>query len=406
VRDAYINSSWSTVALGAMRHGGKLFYALDLGSDPEQEPNVLWEFTDNDDSDMGFSYAGGQIGHVVYPTSPTTFASKWVAFIPNGYNSTNQKSVLYAIDLESGQVLHKWNTGLGSDASPNGMGPPVLSDFVAYNSTVSGVETVIGGDQSVEFVYAGDLYGNVYRFDTSDIFTGNDTIEKLFSGDTARPITTAPRVFSLHEGSESATITFGTGKYLELPDRGILGVGPQYLFGLRDTKNPITNSYSLNDSRLVEQFIAESSDTRQFSANPVTDEQGWKMELPTTGERMVNDLGRDGKARLLFVATIIPNGENPCLPGGTSWLMVLDASTGKSPVSGQFFGTNRDGVLIQDIVTGLNVLTTIGGNQTIISIDGTGSGSGSGGSSTDLPPIILDSGEKWRRRSWHRIIFD
>ena len=83
---------------------------------------MLWEFSDDDDADMGFSYARGLIARVEVPNGGGIY-TKWVAVIPNGYNSSNHTSAMYVIDLESGALLHKWNTNIGSIAEPNGMGP-------------------------------------------------------------------------------------------------------------------------------------------------------------------------------------------------------------------------------------------------------------------------------------------
>lgn len=405
VKDAFINGDWRTVAIGGLRHGGKSFYALDLGNDPKNEPTVLWEFTDDDDPDMGYSYGGGIISRVAVPDATGTgLQTKWVAFLPNGYNSSSHKSVLYAVDLETGQVLHKWNTGLGSSSVPNGMGPPVAADFIAYD-TADTSTTYYGADQGVDFVYAGDLHGNIYRFNVSDIFTGNNTIEPIYYGNSDQPITVAPRLFTPSDGTENIILTFGTGKYIELKDRGVSGYPKQYLIGLKDSKDPISNPFSLYDSRLVEQTLTTNNDARTVSSNIVAVDEGWKIELPVGGERIVNSLGRNNQSKLLIAASIIPNGDNPCLPGGNSWLMILDARTGSTPVNGKILNNSQaDGVLINDILTGINFLTTPGGNQQIITIDGA-TGGGNGVTSGTLA-IDTGMGQRWKRRSWHRIIFD
>jgi type IV pilus assembly protein PilY1 len=407
VQDAFINNNWTTVALGGMRYGGKLFYALDLGGNPEDEPNVLWEFTDENDSDMGYSYSGGIISRVAYPNSAgTAMQSKWIAFVPNGYNSTNQKSVMFAIDLKTGQVLHKWNTGFGDINNPNGMGSPVAADFIAYDDTDT-TKSFYGADQGADFVYAGDLHGNLYRFNVADIFTGNDTTEILYKGSQDRSITAAPRLFTPDDGSENIIVTFGTGKYLELSDRGISGVTPQYIFGLTDSKAPV-NVYTFSDVRIVEQTIDQDDisipPTRRLSENEVAVGGSWKIKLPQNGERSTNTFGRNNQAKLLVVASIIPNGDDPCVAGGASWLMIFDATTGSTPVEGKIFANqNADGVKIDTLVTGTpGYLTTPGGNQSILTIDG----AGAEGENNNIAPILLDKGERWRRRSWHRINFD
>ena len=412
IKDSFINGGWSTVALGGMRHGGKLFYALDLGADPKNIPTVLWEFTDQDDADMGYSYAGGVIARVVAPSGPSSVQSKWVAFVPNGYDSTTNKSAMYAIDLETGYVLHEWNSNLGDATTPNGMGSAVAADFVVYDESDTSI-TYYGADQGVDFVYAGDLHGNLYRFDVNDIFSGSPVSvpDIIYDGTPDRSITAAPRLFTPEDGSQNVIVTFGTGKYIELPDRVITGSSLQYLFGIKDSNQAITTSYTLNDTRFVEQFITTTGSVasgffRTLTDNVVDSNHSWKIELPVLGERLVNEFGRNNQSKMLIAGTIIPNNSNDrCLPGGESWLMLIDARTGGPLAGGRVLnGSNSDGMLIDDILTGISILSSPGGNQTVLNLDN--AGGGSGGTSINGLQIDLGLGEKWRRRSWHRILFD
>ncbi|MFK8011652.1 MAG: pilus assembly protein [Marinicellaceae bacterium] len=400
VRDAFIEGGWNTVALGNLRFGGKLFYALNLGSDVKNEPEVLWEFTDAEDSDMGYTYAGGIISRVY---NPETGASKWVAFLPNGYSSSNQKSALYALDLETGALLHKWISNDGSIADPNGMGPPVVGDFVAYDSSDTSI-TYYAADQGADFIYAGDLHGNVYKFDALKVFSGGTTTissdQILFSGSSDQAITTPPRIFTPDDSTTDVMITFGTGKYIETPDRSVTTTPPQYLIGLRDSFEGYS-TYSLNDSRLVEQTVTETGTFRSVSSNPVASDESWKVELPTSGERMVNLIGRNNQSNIMTVITIIPNGADPCLPGGESWIMAISSTTGGSLSSGGFFnGGQSEGIFVDDLALGMNIITTPGGNNTLINID-TGAIDNTGESGLVEIPT-----RKWGRKSWQRIILD
>lgn len=399
VKDAYIDGGWNTVALGNLRFGGKLFYALKLDTNLAEEPEVLWEFTDDNDADMGYTYAGGVISRVYNPESGQ---SKWVAFLPNGYSSSNQKSAMYAVDLETGDLLHKWVSTLGSDNKPNGMGPPVVADFVAYDSSDTSI-THYAADQGADFIYAGDLHGNIYKFDALDVFSsGTTTISAsdiLYSGSPDQPVTTAPRLFTPNDSTNDVMVVFGSGKYIETPDRSVTNTAPQYLMGLRDSLEGYA-SYSLSDSRLVEQSVSESTGFRHLTSNPVSSEQSWKIELPTSGERMVNLIGRNNQSNIMTVITIIPNGADPCLPGGQSWIMALNSNTGGSLPNGGFFdGGTADGVFIDDLALGSNTITTPGGNTTIVNVD-TGGLDDSG--NTQIEGIT----EKWGRKSWHRIILN
>ncbi len=400
VRDVFINGSWNTVAVGNLRHGGKLFYALNLGDNPETEPDVLWEFSDEQDDDMGFTYSGGIITRVY---DPTTNESKWVAILPNGYNSENHKSVMYAVDLKTGSLLHKWTGQGGSEANPNGMGPPVAADFVAYSPSDPSI-TSYNADQGTDFIYAGDLHGNVYKLNALDVFSpGTTSAEVFFDGSDEQPITTPPRVFTPGDITTDVFVVFGTGKYIETPDRDVNTTPTQFLMGLRDAKDSYPQ-YSLSEvnGRIIEQLVTEpSTGLRVATDNQVGFNQSWITRLPEQGERMVNVLGRDNRAKTLLSVSIIPTGLDPCLPGGRSWVMMLDARTGGRISNRPFLSGTVDGLLIDDLVLGANKLTTPGGNFTTLNLDTTGGNSGNNSSiSISLPTKV------WGRKSWRRIILD
>jgi type IV pilus assembly protein PilY1 len=54
VGDAYNGSAWKTLLISGLGGGGKGFFALDV-TDPAN-PKALWEFSNSNDGDMGYSY--------------------------------------------------------------------------------------------------------------------------------------------------------------------------------------------------------------------------------------------------------------------------------------------------------------------------------------------------------------
>jgi type IV pilus assembly protein PilY1 len=397
VKDAFIDGNWGTYAVGGLRKGGKEFYGLKLNDDPSQAPEILWEFTDKDDGDLGYTYNEARITRVI---NKTTGDVKWVALVPNGYNSSNHQSVLFALDLKTGSKLFTWKTGVGNLSTPNGMGPPVDADFVNRSGLYM-------SDQATDYAYAGDLAGNVYRFDMQDIFSGvsSSAPKKIYSGTYDRAITTSPRVFTPGNGiDQNVIVVFGTGKYIELTDRATTGVADQYIIGIKDSNgNTISPFTSLNDSRLVSQNLTAVGDnvSRILTSYPVGSTQGWKIKLIKAGERMVNEIGRNNQLKLAAIATIIPNGQDPCKAGGESWIMVIDARSGGKPIIGNFFNNGAStGIYVDDLILGFTALTTVGGNQQQYQIDVVGSGDSSGTVTIDV------TSNKWRRRSWHRILID
>jgi type IV pilus assembly protein PilY1 len=85
VGDAFFSGAWRTVLTGGLRKGGQAIYALDVtdpGSFDEANASslVLWEFSDADDADLGYSYSRPAIVRMAN--------GKWAAVFGNGYNNT------------------------------------------------------------------------------------------------------------------------------------------------------------------------------------------------------------------------------------------------------------------------------------------------------------------------------
>ena len=98
--------------------------------------------------------------------------------------------------------------------------------------------------------------------------------------------------------------------------------------------NPVVTVDSASGRRVVDQssFITPQwylPDLDPVSGLQVPDDRGWVVDLPVQGERIVQrSVIRDD---LLYFVTMIPE-PNVCTPGSSGWLMVLDTSTGGSPL--------------------------------------------------------------------------
>ena len=369
--DVVINGAWRTVLVGGMRKGGRGYYALDITNPTNFTENaanaqslVKWEIdnTKTGFEDLGYSFSQASIVKVADSTGSGSPKGRWAAIFGNGYNNTNTgHAVLYVVDIATGNLIRKIDTavsgGLGTVATPNGLGTPTVVD--------------IDDDKIADYVYAGDLFGNMWRFDlrsdtTSDwalaanvktIFTAKDPLN------VAQPITTRPSVGFHPQGFGGLMVYFGTGKYLESSDNSTAGTQQtQTFYGIYDRGAPgsktvtsKTESPAITRADLLQQTISTNStingfNTRGISNNPIAYRLsrtalagtylGWYVNLPVNGERQVTDsvLRAD---RMIFT-TIIPSS-NPCTPGGTGWLMELNVVNG-----GQFrdtFDLNGDGTV-------------------------------------------------------------
>jgi type IV pilus assembly protein PilY1 len=370
--DADTDKEWRTVLIETTGAGGKGLFALDVSFiDPAFDDysttetaftsnRVLWEInttlaptaTDLTDDTTG-NAAGHRFGFANHlgltmgqPSIVRMANGKYAAVFGNGYNSANHVAVLYIVDIQTGQLIKSISTQTGSAGSPNGLSTPITVD--------------VNGDRVIDVIYAGDLLGNLWKFDVSDdsdtdkwviAFKAGSTPKPLYvakdASNVTQPITAKPQVGAHPNGG--VMVYFGTGKYFETGDN-VVGGSPQVqtFYGLWDecvaaagTTTSCSTSSSVNSrSDLIAQTIdAEgtvgSFDVRQTSANNVdyTSKKGWYMDLLTppqpgtaNGERVVSfPLLRSG--RIIFV-TLIPDNAS-CSFGGTSWLMELDALSGK-----------------------------------------------------------------------------
>jgi len=333
--DAYVGGGWKTILLGTLGGGGKGIYALNVTSpDSFDADDVMWEFTSDDDSNMGVAIPQATIARM--------YNGDWAAIVANGYNSGGNAK-LFILDLETGSKIAEIDTGVGSD---NGLSSPAPVD--------------VDGDRITDYIYAGDLKGNLWKFDVTS--ADEDDWGVAFEGaplytacssdpcdsDNRQPITARPAV-----GLNPAAgyfVYFGTGRYFAVGDNGV-GTGANTVYAIRDkntkgTEYPVTPA--AGRSTLVQQEVLNEQvidydgfveGIRVTTNNEITDaDDGWYLDLPTSGERQVSSpILRGG--RLIFT-TVIPSGD-ACSAGGESWLMEIDALSG-SRLTESPFDLNRD----------------------------------------------------------------
>lgn len=327
---------WRTILVGGLRKGGRGYYALDVtnplvADEPSVAAKALWEFpnagtSSSDRLNVGYTFTK--------PTIAKTRAKGWVALVTSGYNNGtgasdsggDGKGYLYVLNARTGEVIKAISTNVGSATDPSGLGQ--LSAFAengAFNATV-------------EYVYAGDLKGNLWRFDLTSTDINQWGVAKLATlvdgAGSFQPVTTAPELGEIKiNGVEKRFVYVGTGQYLGDSDiPGATGANAhasqtQTFYGLLDDLSTNPEITPLR-STLQQQTVATSSSTqRTYSANAVdyTTKRGWYLDLPETGERANTDPFLASGA--LIFTTNIPNTD-PCTPGGSSWFNVLDYKTG------------------------------------------------------------------------------
>jgi type IV pilus assembly protein PilY1 len=335
------DGSWKTILVGGLNAGGRGYYAMDVTN--PASPVLLWEFTATNDKDLGFSFGN--------PVITKKSDGTWVVLVTSGYNNGtgsgsytvspvteianapagDGKGYLYVLNANTGAVISKIGTGVGSAATPSGLAKiSAWVDEPAKNNMTT-------------YVYGGDLLGNLWRFSLSD-----NSVFRLASlnvGGTQQPVTTSPELGSV---SNKRVIYVGTGKYLEQSD--LSTTGQQTIYGIMDDSATTT----LTDPRatLVAQPMVASGLSRatappvkavDFSAN-----RGWYVDFTDSGERQtVNTILESGT---LISATVVPI-PTVCSPGGYSWLDCFDYKTGATVNCSAGGGSMK----VDSIIVGMNL---------------------------------------------------
>jgi type IV pilus assembly protein PilY1 len=353
--DVYLNGQWSTVLISNMGKGAQGIFGLNI-TDPSQFQNQnaqnihQWQFSDEDDADLGYVY--GQVAIAQVKSGDNS--SQWVAIVGNGYNNTEEdgfvsstgQAALFILSLgdglndqwESNSNYIKLPVGPSNTTRPNGLGAPYPVD--------------IDGDQIVDYIYAGDLNGNIWKFDVRDPDPRNwkHSITQLFTalqtevGD--QPITAPPIVGAHPNGlSEGVMVYFGTGKYLESSDNETNNAITQTFYGIwdkldgtvvkkadllqQDILSQISQDFDSNGDGVKDNTVQ----ARVVSDHPIDWQQhlGWRLDLKALnvdsnqGERQISrPLLRNGT---LIFTTLLPS-EEPCEIAEGSWIMEIDAANG------------------------------------------------------------------------------
>ncbi len=406
-RDVFLNGAWRTILVGSTRLGGRGVYALDVTNPAQADETaasgsngvVMWEFSSGDVAStagdppcaagsrtcasLGYTYDSANIARL-------KSNDKWVALVSSGYFPSNvdaaarsgdrfeaaaSRTSLLVIDLETGQLIRELRTSLAPQTMPTGFKTFGLSTPMVYD---------LGSDEVDDLAYAGDLAGNLWRFDLSDSNPNNWKVDLMFTSYGNGGAATAgdqPIVFNPTALGDPVTrrpiLVIGTGKYLGEDDRTSL-IPQQAFYGIRDYGTASTN-YPIKVNQLVTQNLAQAAnDVRSVTGftNPTgsvptsTPEMrlgsmsgstavivsvkahGWRMPLNIATEK-----GERAQRRAIPIVTanvamlygLIPKSDDPCDPGARYSIMALDAATGAAINTAGGIGSGRG--LIGAVVT-------------------------------------------------------
>jgi Tfp pilus tip-associated adhesin PilY1 len=326
---------------------------------------------------------------------------RWVYITGNGVDSDTGKAVLYMFYLNGNgkpNVSDKWVRIPVTDTTTAS-----FIDPVSVNNGLSVPRPVdIDGDGNVDLVYAGDIQGNLWRFDINDLSAIK--VSKVFKTANKQPIYTAPLASRLPKADKLCSktnkaycwmVSFGTGELMnglgESTDR--TNKERQALYGVYDAADGVL----VNSSQLVEQTInaGTAGGSRTLTNNAVvfgptlTDVRGWKLTL-SDGERISTNPLLRSSTKALF-ATARPKGKSQtaCFPSD-GWLTEVDLNSGATNASGSI-GEAQYGNL--DVLSGLVFKRDLGGTGGAAGVGNSGCPLGQDVVGTVCTPPVCPSGQ-------------
>ena len=282
-----------TFMFGAMGQGGRGAYALNIGAVANSDRSgwnttvPLFETKKGSGNTLGYTIGSTQIGRVSIKrdTTPVNLESnvRYAGFLASGYrtedvNSADNETALYVYDM-TGKEAGTKNTGtnvsseagklLAKISAPNGKGG--LSTPTLVDTDFDGI---------VDIAYAGDRYGNMFRFDLSGETPSKWSAQMIFQGSGNQPITSAPAVS--RRSKDKYVVIFGTGS--EIYQNELTNTNGQInaVYGIYDDVSTDESKKAVlaNSSELEQQTRESDGEHIYVSDNKVgKDKKGWSLTL-------------------------------------------------------------------------------------------------------------------------------
>src|SRR5579859_1673617 len=233
---------WHTWLVGGLGPGGAALYALDVttpGNFSEANASSLvigeWNASNITCASTPAS-CGINLGNTYgTPLIRRLHNGTWAVIFGNGFGSTTGDAGVYIMTVapDTGtKTFYYLSTGKGTGTTAS----PCSSncDGIAYVSSVD-----LDGDHVTDYLYAGDLLGNVWRFDLTGSSPSSWAVSPgpLFAAGSTHPITSS-LVVGVVAGvpGNQIMVAFGTGRKTPLTNTSAASYAgsPQYLYAFWD----------------------------------------------------------------------------------------------------------------------------------------------------------------------------
>jgi type IV pilus assembly protein PilY1 len=208
--DLFYNNTWHTWLVGGLGAGGAAIFALDVTNptptnftEGHASALVVGEWTPANLTCVSNTTCSTSLGNTYgTPIIRRLHDGRWAAIFGNGFGSASGDAGIYVMTVDNSGNKLFYYISTGTAGNYNG---------IAYVTSAD-----LDGDHVTDYIYAGDLNGNVWRFDltsSSEATWIATAPEKLFTTAAGQPITTAVTVSSgaTAAGANTIMIAFGTG---------------------------------------------------------------------------------------------------------------------------------------------------------------------------------------------------
>lgn len=378
-------TGWKTVLVGSLGGGGKGYFILDI-TDPADftaanaTSIVKYDNTDSTDGDIGYIFSPPVVDETRADKSRQIVKmndGKWAVVLGNGYNSTNERPVLIVHYLDGSTPVKITPTCASSCpgfiGDGNGLSSPRLLD--------------LNGDGKVDVAYAGDLKGNLWKFDLAGAtsgtwkvaFTNRPYFVAKSASNVREPITTAP--YAMPHPLGGIMLAFGSGRNITDTDptsidtdtmwgvwdnsaitvtAGVVTIGaPPYSLDVINTGADTTRPASLVQQTSTvartdtdgKKFYDVSRNGVAYTASAAT-KRGWYLDWPVAGLRVLHNPVSFSGEKILVQMTVPKAGS--VAAGETCSFSSLPESTYVS-VFNMFSGNPSASQVFTPVDTGMPV---------------------------------------------------
>ncbi|HTV85702.1 MAG TPA: PilC/PilY family type IV pilus protein [Dyella sp.] len=206
--DLFYSNKWHTWLVSGLGPGGNAIFALDITNPSNFSSNAgstvigEWDSSTLTCTNVATN-CGANLGQTFgTPQIRRLHDGNWGIIFGNGLGSANGHAGIFVMVISSTgteSALYYLDTGVGSASNPDGIA------FVT--------PTDMDGDHITDYVYAGDIYGNIWRFDLTSS-TESNWAASTYGNATPTPLFTTPDItttFTTSNGTTtSSTPTYST----------------------------------------------------------------------------------------------------------------------------------------------------------------------------------------------------